>query len=133
MSVSTNCIILSDRMPSAVLLLLQVVLIALVAGKYQFPAEWHAWKATHGKSYTDEHEELRKHVVWVSNQKYISEHNQHQERFGYTLEMNQFGDMVCLCKGLFLYNYIIIMHMCGELCMFFILITKYFLLLLDKC
>ena len=39
-------------------------------------------------------EELEKHIVWLSNKKYIDEHNANSEKFGYRLAMNQFGDMV---------------------------------------
>lgn len=70
-------------------------LISIVtAANLDLPPEWHSWKATHGKSYETEYEELSKHIVWLSNQKYIDEHNKYAETFGYTLEMNKFGDMV---------------------------------------
>ena len=62
--------------------------------KYELPKEWHAWKATHEKTYENEREELKKHVVWKSNQKYIEEHNKYNDKFGYTLEMNEYGDLV---------------------------------------
>lgn len=64
------------------------------AAKFDLPPEWHAWKATHNKNYENDHEELSRHVIWVSNQKYIDEHNKYTDTFGYTLEMNRFGDLV---------------------------------------
>lgn len=70
-------------------ILFQIILIACA----EFPPEWHAWKATHGISYESEHEERRRHVVWQQNQEYIDQHNKYKEQFGYTLEMNKFGDM----------------------------------------
>ena len=76
-----------------VIIFLQLLLCSL-AVKYNLPPEWHAWKSVHGKSYESEHEELRKHVVWRSNQKYIEEHNKYEDTFGFTLEMNKYGDMV---------------------------------------
>lgn len=39
-------------------------------------------------------DELERHIVWLSNRKYIEEHNRNSGTFGYTLAMNQFGDMV---------------------------------------
>ena len=39
-------------------------------------------------------EELRKHVTWMSNKAYIEQHNQYSDTFGYTLKMNNFGDLV---------------------------------------
>lgn len=64
--------------------------------KLDLPPEWHQWKSTHGKSYENDHEELSRHIVWLANQKYIDEHNKYEDMFGYTLEMNKFGDLVSL-------------------------------------
>ena len=77
-----------------VLLLSQLFLAVLSHAKFQLPAEWHLWKSKHGRTYESEDEELRRHVVWQSNQKYIDEHNKYSDHFGYTLEMNHFGDLV---------------------------------------
>lgn len=71
------------------------LVIFAVAAKLELPPEWHNWKATHGKSYESDHEELGRHIVWLSNNKYIDEHNKYAETFGYTLKMNKFGDLVC--------------------------------------
>ena len=60
------------------------------------PPEWHQWKAKHGKTYENDHDELKRHIVWQANQKYIDEHNKYADTFGYTLEMNKFGDLVRL-------------------------------------
>ena len=76
-------------------ILFQIILIACA----EFPPEWHAWKATHDISYENEYEEQKRHVVWQSNQEYIDQHNKYEEQFGYTLEMNKFGDMVCVNTG----------------------------------
>ena len=61
----------------------------------QYPVEWHLWKAEHEKKYESPHHELSRHLVWMSNKKYIDEHNKHADTLGYGLKMNQFGDMVC--------------------------------------
>lgn len=60
----------------------------------QFSQEWHLWKGQHRKSYENVREELGKHLIWLSNQEYISQHNKYSDIFGYTLKMNQFGDLV---------------------------------------
>ena len=39
-------------------------------------------------------EELERHIIWLSNKKYIEEHNANTDKFGYTLSLNQFGDLV---------------------------------------
>ena len=73
-------------------------LIGLTAAlNCQFAEEWHSWKDSYGKSYTSELEELERHSVWLSNRKYIEEHNTHADVFGYTLAMNHFGDVVGIC------------------------------------
>ena len=51
------------------------------------------WKGQHRKTYSDTREELGKHLVWLSNQEYIKQHNRYSDVFGYKLEMNQFGDL----------------------------------------
>ena len=63
--------------------------------RVQYPEEWHLWKAKHEKKYESPHHELSRHLVWLSNKKYIEEHNKHADVLGYGLQMNQFGDMVC--------------------------------------
>ena len=56
--------------------------------------EWELWKTQHGKSYAHKVEELERHLIWVSNRKYIEEHNVNADLLGYTLAMNHFGDLV---------------------------------------
>ena len=65
--------------------------------------EWRLWKRTHRKSYASSNEELERYAVWQSNVAYIENHNKHWDKFGYTLGMNQFGDLVrnycSVCTG----------------------------------
>ena len=61
---------------------------------YQHPQEWRLWKSEHRKSYTSTSEELERHLIWLSNRKYIEGHNANADVFGYSLSMNRFGDMV---------------------------------------
>lgn len=72
--------------------LLAVVAVA-TSTAIRYPEEWHLWKTEHGVSYSDDMEELRKHVTWMSNKAYIEQHNQYSDTFGYTLKMNNFGDL----------------------------------------
>jgi len=37
---------------------------------------------------------VERHVVWMSNKKYIEQHNMHADELGFTLKMNKFGDLV---------------------------------------
>ena len=61
---------------------------------FQFAEEWSLWKGEHDKSYGSQLEELERHLVWLSNRKYIEQHNANAHLFGFTLRMNHFGDMV---------------------------------------
>jgi len=72
-----------------------VFLLALVgfACAFDFPEEWEAWKQEHSKTYASDEEELRRHIIWQSNKKYIDGHNEHSDTFGFTLKMNEFGDL----------------------------------------
>lgn len=57
-------------------------------------AEWHTWKSIHGKSYQSHREELNRHSVWQANKKFIEAHNAKNKTLGYTLAMNELGDLV---------------------------------------
>ena len=57
--------------------------------------EWNGWKLQHKKVYVHDREELLRQKVWMSNKKFIEEYNLNlAKKTGYTLAMNQFGDMV---------------------------------------
>ena len=55
---------------------------------------WQTWKVVHGKTYEDEGEERVRYVIWQENMKKIIKHNLKNK--GFTLAMNQFGDLVRL-------------------------------------
>lgn len=38
-------------------------------------------------------EELRRHIIWQANKKFIDEHNALADKFGYTLALNMFSDL----------------------------------------
>ena len=78
----------------AVPFILALVVGALADIQLQHPEEWHLWKAKHGKSYNSQLEELEKHLTWLSNREYIKIHNVNSDKFGFTLAMNHFGDLV---------------------------------------
>ena len=48
---------------------------------------------THNKIYEEELEELHRNTVWQANQKFVNAHNTYAYKFGYTLNMNEFGDL----------------------------------------
>ena len=68
---------------------------------YQHSQEWRLWKSRHVKSYTSSSEELERHLIWLSNRKYIDGHNANVHVFGYSLSMNQYGDMV---RAIYIYG-----------------------------
>ena len=49
------------------------------------------------QTYENELMELHRHTIWQANKKYIDEHNSNADKFGYTLGMNEFGDLVSWC------------------------------------
>ena len=73
---------------------LAVLSWAAVEIEYEFVEEWRLWKTQHSKTYLSQPEELERHLVWLSNRKYIECHNNNADIFGYKLAMNNFGDLV---------------------------------------
>ena len=61
---------------------------------YERVEEWNLWKTQHRKEYSSQLEELERHLVWLSNKKYIDAHNANEDFMGFRLAMNMFGDMV---------------------------------------
>lgn len=98
---------------SAPLVVLVSCLTATLCAKmpqYEFVEEWKMWKGQHEKSYASELEELDRHLVWISNKKFIELHNANSHIFGYNLAMDHYGDLVrqtlcvvcvCACEMLF--------------------------------
>lgn len=72
-----------------------IVLLAFLgfAAAFDFPEQWEAWKSAHKKVYGSLEEELERHTIWQSNKKYIDEHNANADLHGFTLAMNEFGDL----------------------------------------
>ena len=70
------------------------LLCVALASAAEFSDEWNGWKELYKKTYECEHEELARYTVWVANKAYIEEHNKNADTLGYTLKMNEFGDMV---------------------------------------
>ena len=62
--------------------------------QYELVEEWNMWKGHHEKTYATDLEDLNKHLVWLSNKKFIALHNANSHIFGYELAMNHFGDLV---------------------------------------
>ena len=86
--------IMEMRVSLMVLVSVGVLCVHCVEIEYEFVEEWRLWKTEHGRTYHAQPEELERHLVWLSNKKYIEVHNKNSGIFGYTLSMNGFGDMV---------------------------------------
>ena len=79
--------------------LVSILLVCCYSGSslyisYQFPEQWEAWKTQHGKNYSSQLEDLDRHLVWLSNKKFIESHNANEDYFGFALGMNSLGDLV---------------------------------------
>ena len=59
-------------------------------------ADWQLWKSVHNKLYRSSEEERDRYSIWRSNKAFIEAHNNNSAEFGYTVRMNQFGDLVRL-------------------------------------
>ena len=81
-------------MKVSALIICSVLAVASCEVQYQHREEWQLWKGEHGKSYESQREELERHLVWLSNREYINAHNKNAHIFGFTLEINHFGDIV---------------------------------------
>ena len=83
------------KLYSALLLYLSSLTCALSKeAKFELVEEWTVWKDNHGKNYESEKVELERHIVWLSNKEYIDQHNANAHIFGFTLALNNMGDMV---------------------------------------
>ena len=70
--------------------------VASVSFSATLDAEWENWKSVYGKKYDDEAAESVRRIVWEDNWKSVQQHN--SEGHGYSLEMNEFADLVSLCS-----------------------------------
>lgn len=95
-TVSIDAFLFAVKMYFSTLVVLCVMGVAMgnQLPKYEFKEEWLLWKRQHEKSYSTDLEELERHLVWLSNKKYIELHNANADVFGFTLAMNHLGDMV---------------------------------------
>ena len=74
------------------------ILVALlctiaVTSAFDYTAEWMLWKKESGEEYETEKIELARHMIWEANKNYVDNHNKNKDKYGYSLEMNQFADM----------------------------------------
>lgn len=65
-----------------------------VKPKFRHEQKWTQWKSFHDRNYTNDLEELERHLIWLSNKVYIEQHNANAHIFGFTLAMNHLGDLV---------------------------------------
>ena len=87
----THCT--ATKMKCVIVLLLLLSLGAVVSA-FQYTEEWEAWKKEYGRSYESADIELRRQIIWESNMIFVNEHNTHADEFGFTVEMNEFADLV---------------------------------------
>ena len=61
--------------------------------EYTFSFTCAAILQEYGKEYASELEELKRHVIWQANKKFIDEHNALADTFGFTVGLNSFADL----------------------------------------
>lgn len=82
----------TDTMKTAVVVLLVLSVGAAIG--FEHAEEWEVWKQKHSKAYKDDNEELYRRTIWTKNKAYVEEHNKHADKFGFTVAMNKFADLV---------------------------------------
>ncbi len=82
------------------LVLLSLIGFAAGQAHYELREEWNHWKDRYGRSYGSEEEDSERHIIWLSNKNYIDQHNANAHIYGFTLAMNDFGDMVSFSLAL---------------------------------
>ena len=60
---------------------------------------WQVWRKEHSREYNGLEDELRRISVWLSNKRYVEEHNRKAHIHGFELELNSFGDLVSMQKN----------------------------------
>ena len=88
-----SCRTLFTTMKCVVVLLMSLAAVHVVSA-FQYTEEWEAWKKEYGRSYESADIELRRQIIWESNMMFVNEHNAHADEFGFTVEMNEFADLV---------------------------------------
>lgn len=75
--------------------ILSVVLVAAGVASFQYhDSAWNSWKEEYNRQYRSSVEELYRRAVFESNMKFVEEHNQRSEEYGFVVGMNEFADMV---------------------------------------
>lgn len=75
-------------------LLIFAALFSCVTGSSDTNSDWELWKTTHSKAYVSREEESLRRETWEANSQFIEQHNANSAEHGYTLQMNNFGDLV---------------------------------------
>ena len=74
--------------------LLLLALVALAAAKFEYTQEFQEWKVKYNKVYETTDAELARQIIWESNKKFVENHNANADKFGFTVAMNEFADLV---------------------------------------
>ena len=73
---------------------LVLALVALAAAEFEYTQEFQDWKVKYNKVYETKDLELRRQIIWESNKKFVENHNANADKFGFTVAMNEFADLV---------------------------------------
>ena len=74
--------------------LVLLALVALAAAKFEYAQEFQEWKVKYNKVYETKDLELKRQIIWESNKKFVENHNANADKFGFTVAMNKFADLV---------------------------------------
>ena len=71
-----------------------VLLACTFVHGFEWQKEWDLWKETYGKKYDCDDMELSRRTIWAANKVFVDTHNANAKTHGYTVEMNEFADLV---------------------------------------
>ena len=69
-------------------------LIAVASAHFQYQKEWEDWTSQFQKTYSSDEVALSRQIIWESNKVFVDNHNMNADKFGFTVEMNEFADLV---------------------------------------
>ena len=75
-----------------------LALVAIASAHFEYTQEFQEWKVKYSRKYGTKDEELQRQIIWESNKKFVENHNANADKFGFTVAMNEFADLVSEAK-----------------------------------
>ena len=56
--------------------------------------KWETWKKEYSQVYKSDNIEQSRCAIWEHNMQFVNQHNANSDEIGFTVEMNEFADLV---------------------------------------